>query len=71
MIALVKSWVINQDIRNAIRETWGNVKSVQGVEIHVVFLLANAATTSWKTRIEDENNKYGDILQIDSAEKLK
>ena len=71
MIALVKSWVVNSGIRDAIRETWGKINSMQGVELHVVFLLAKAPTDTQRRELEKENNKHGDILLIDAAEQLK
>jgi len=71
MIALVKSWVVNRAIRDAIRETWGMTNSFQGVEIHVVFLLAKASSNSKQKNVEEENKKHGDILQINAAEKLQ
>lgn len=71
MIAVVKSWVVNRKIRDAIRETWGQIQSVKGSQIHVVFLLAKVSAEKFQTNIEEENNKFGDILQVDAMEDLQ
>ena len=71
MIALVKSWVVNRPIRDAIRQTWGRINSINGVEIHVVFLLAKVSSAFQQIAIERENFKFGDILQVDAEEQLK
>ena len=71
MIFIVKSWLVNGEIRNAIRTTWGRVASIHGVGIHVVFLLAKSTSYITQTRIEEENQKFGDILQVDANEDIK
>ena len=32
MITLIKSWVINEDNRQALRETWASVKTIEQVK---------------------------------------
>ncbi|XP_076806201.1 beta-1,3-galactosyltransferase 5-like [Clavelina lepadiformis] len=64
MIIVVKSDVVNVDVRNAIRESWGSVSKIDEVSLEVVFLLAKAHSEQIQSKISTESDQYGDILQI-------
>ena len=68
MIIVVKSDVVNVDVRNAIRESWGSVSKIDEVSLEVVFLLAKAHSEQVQSKISTESDQYGDILQINLKE---
>nr|XP_002120190.1 beta-1,3-galactosyltransferase 4-like [Ciona intestinalis] len=68
MITMVKSWTVNAVNRQAIRETWGSITRIEGVNLEMCFLLARPKNAALQGELKKENEKYGDILQIDIEE---
>jgi len=71
MITLVKSWMINTENRNAIRETWASVRYIDEVHLETVFLISRASNPEQQALLDEESKKYGDILQVDVPEKVE
>lgn len=66
IILAIKSLAQNTAERDAIRRTWGNETLIAKYPTKRVFLLGRPQTaTESQQEIEDESNKYGDILQGD------
>nr|XP_039270522.1 lactosylceramide 1,3-N-acetyl-beta-D-glucosaminyltransferase A-like [Styela clava] len=64
-IAVVKSSIMNENRRFAIRETWGKFKFIDGVRLETVFILGTTDDIQLQKEIIEENGIYGDILQVD------
>ncbi|CAF2519917.1 unnamed protein product [Rotaria sp. Silwood2] len=62
LLILIKSNLENFQKRQAIRMTWAIKHQLTNKNIQVAFVLG---TDARKTSVEDESNKYGDIIQID------
>ncbi|XP_039268058.2 beta-1,3-galactosyltransferase 5-like [Styela clava] len=64
-ITVVKSSLLNKKRRNVIRETWGKFKFIDGVRLETVFILGTTNNIHLQSDIKEENQIYGDILQVD------
>ncbi len=64
LFAIVCSAVTNVYERNAIRQSWGSPELVPK-DTRVVFLMGRPESTSAQADINDEADKYGDIVQED------
>ena len=71
MISVVKSWIVNNDNRRAIRDTWASVHLIDNVELETIFLVARAKTLKQQEALKLENDEFGDILQVDIEEKVQ
>lgn len=71
MITLIKSWVVNKENRDALRETWTSVKQLDEVKLDAVFLVSRAPTADLQAALEAENKEFGDILQVDVEEAVE
>lgn len=69
LLMVVKSVIEQHDRREAVRETWGKERTVDGRKITTLFLLGSPAsgkdTKNLQKLIEYEDQIYGDILQWD------
>ncbi|XP_068098840.1 UDP-GlcNAc:betaGal beta-1,3-N-acetylglucosaminyltransferase 7-like [Hyperolius riggenbachi] len=69
LLIVVKSIIEQHDRRDAVRNTWGKEKEVNGKKIRTLFLLGTTSVGKdhWNLQrlIEQENQIYGDILQWD------
>nr|XP_027204732.1 lactosylceramide 1,3-N-acetyl-beta-D-glucosaminyltransferase B-like [Dermatophagoides pteronyssinus] len=61
LLVLVNSAVFNFDARNAIRETWGKFSIERGAYFY--FLLGSTDDQRIQDQVQEEDFKYGDILQ--------
>ena len=50
--------------RNAIRLSWSKIREYQGHRQEVVFIIGRTARDDIQLKIEEENTKYGDVLQF-------
>lgn len=67
MIVCVKSGIQNSKRRNLIRQTWGSKHYFQNVRLVVLFVVGEGNESS-ADDIENEELKYGDILQVNVNE---
>ena len=65
MVFVVKSAISNFDRRQAIRQTWGNVKMYNGVMFETVFVVGKTTDHKLMEQIGEENIQHGDILQLE------
>ena len=49
--------------RNAIRQTWGNIRALRNLSFRVVFFLGLTENKKIQTMLENESTVYGDIIQ--------
>ena len=64
MFTFVKSKAEYNERRQIIRETWGSVFYMNGAKITTIFVIGRAKNTRQKN-IDEEHERFGDILQID------
>ncbi|XP_077978176.1 uncharacterized protein LOC144434202 [Glandiceps talaboti] len=60
----------NEELRRAIRETWGssNTDSESGLRIETIFFIGLSDSGEGQKSVEKENFEYGDIIQINFVE---
>lgn len=61
----VKSAPGNSDRRNAIRQTWGSIKFLNGVRFETVFVIGQIDDNILQEKIRKEHEIFGDIAQTD------
>ena len=59
----VTSTVSNTEERMRVRNTWGSIKSVRGVNIAVMFFIARTDEIKLQEKLEKESKIYNDIIQ--------
>ena len=64
MYTFVKSKTENVKRRQFIRQTWGSVFYMDGSEISTIFVVGRANNVI-QNLIDEEYERFGDILQID------
>ena len=68
LIMLINSAPENNKRRDAVRETWGSLRTVQGQKMRVIFVLAKAQMPSTNKRVLAESKIYRDLLIFDFFE---
>lgn len=63
LVYIIKSAPDNFHLRAAVRLTWGYEKRFSDVEIRTVFLIGKTNLDNLQKDIDQEYNKYGDIIQ--------
>ena len=63
MLFLVKTAPRNFERRSTIRETWGKEGKLSDVMVRTVFLLGKSEKDIFQARLDEEDAKYGDIVQ--------
>ena len=71
MVFVVKSALTSNNLRKAIRYTWGNVKVYNEVMFETVFVIGDTTDETMKKSIAKENYLHGDILQLHLNERQK
>ena len=51
--------------------TWSSYELIGSARIETVFIVGNPENEQERISLENENKKYGDLLQIDLNEKYK
>lgn len=65
MTFLVKSAIKHRLYRHVIRKTWGSVKSIKGLRVKVIFILAKSQSKSEMDLLRLESKYFEDILVCD------
>jgi len=65
LITVVISYHANLLSRNAIRQTWGNVRQYKGRNMRLLFAFGTHADANLNNQLVYEQDTYGDILQLD------
>lgn len=68
LLFVIKSSVANFNRRAAIRNSWGYQKRFSDVEIRTVFILGRKRNESLQRSVNEESNKFKDIIQADFAD---
>lgn len=68
MVTAIKSDYRRNQERQAIRESWGAIRVLNSMRIHVVFVIALADTKEGEDSLKAESAKYGDLLQVSMNE---
>lgn len=68
MIVAIKSDYRHHSQRNAIRKSWAGVTFVNGVRMHVIFVLALTESSEDDMSLKKESNEFRDILQVEMNE---
>lgn len=63
LILVIKSAIANFENRASIRDTWGNDKLLQKLNVKRIFTVGMSKNTSIEASIKTENEKFNDILQ--------
>ena len=61
MVFLVKSAFENTEKRKKIRETWGNIRQINGASLETIFVVGKSNLSNVK--LEEESSIHRDILQ--------
>ncbi|XP_039260576.2 beta-1,3-galactosyltransferase brn-like [Styela clava] len=69
MIVFVKSHTSHRSRRMLARMSWASFEYVDGIRIETIFIVGKAENQIEQSQLEDENKKYGDLLQINIEEK--
>ena len=66
-MVIVKSALVNKDRRDAIRETWGDMKTYNGIRFITIFLLGRPEHNLEERdkALQREYDTFGDILLLD------
>ncbi len=65
LLFVVKSAIPHFELRQAIRQTWGNQMRFPDIEIRRVFLLGTGTDPEIQRKVDQEDIQYGDIVQAD------
>ncbi|CAH8448895.1 unnamed protein product [Schistosoma rodhaini] len=75
LVIFVKSALLHLELRNNIRQSWGNSNCFRyfGVRTRILFILGRSGSTDWKhsstqSMVLQEHMKYNDIVQFDFIE---
>ena len=68
MITFIKSKDTNEKIRNFIRKTWGAVRYTENGRLFYVFVIGKPTSNKTFNLIEEESNRYEDILMFDGPD---
>ena len=71
MVFFVKSAVKHTEIREIVRKTWGSLSFVNGTQFATIFILGRTKKPEVQTLIDEEHARYGDILQLDTADEYR
>ncbi|XP_064091838.1 beta-1,3-galactosyltransferase 5-like [Macrobrachium nipponense] len=71
IISYVHSAVHKKENRQLIRDTWGNIKYYPQVRMKVIFVFGAAASKEEQKIINEESEKYHDIIQTDFVDSYK
>lgn len=71
LLIVIKSTTSQFDRRNAIRKTWGNETSVDGVSMRRIFLLARSNDEKKELLLAEEVAEYHDIIQGDFQDSFR
>ena len=64
----IKSAIHNTNIREFIRRTWGQLSFVDGFQLSTVFLVGRADTEKLQSLLNEEYDRYHDILQLNISD---
>ncbi|CAH2014344.1 unnamed protein product, partial [Acanthoscelides obtectus] len=73
LVMMVCSAPANIEARQAIRDTWGSDKKIQGHNLSAYFLVGETNNISMQNDLQLESDQYGDIIQerfVDSYNNL-
>ena len=68
VVIFVKSAVQNFNRRRAIRNTWGGKARLKNVRIKTFFTLGTSHDVDIQKKVEEEDNKFRDLIQGDFTE---
>ena len=67
MVLFVKSAVKHASHRELLRRTWASFSYVDGFKLATIFVTGKAEKKD-QTLIDEEHNRYGDILQLNTSD---
>ena len=70
MVFVVKSAIDRGLAREIIRRTWGSVSYLEGFKFTTVFVVGKT-TPQKQALIEEEFERYGDLLQLNIADQYR
>ena len=70
-VFLVKSAVKNFMNRQILRNTWGEIASINDMRLQTIFILGRSSDEKLQSLILEEAEEYGDILQYDYYDDYK
>lgn len=68
MVIFVKTAVGNFQRRSLLRRTWGSITMVGGGRFHYVFIVGVIQNDGRNALLEEEYERFGDILQFDGPD---
>ena len=71
MVTFIKSKARNTKVRNFLRRTWASIKYTENGIFLYVFVIGRPASNEALNMIEEESNRYEDILMFDGPDDYK
>ena len=68
MVVFVKSKIDFYKRREFLRRTWGAVNYLNGTKFELVFLMGKTNNKHAKALLDEEEARYGDLLQYDGPD---
>uniref|UniRef100_H2XRQ7 Hexosyltransferase n=1 Tax=Ciona intestinalis TaxID=7719 RepID=H2XRQ7_CIOIN len=62
ILVLVKSSLEHNELRNIIRQTWGSIRNVSGVQVRTAFLIGMTSNSTLLRDVTNETRTFGDVI---------
>ena len=64
----IKSTAVHVSLRQQFRDRWGSLTFLNGAQFGYIFIIGKHDSRNQKL-VDEEDEKYGDLLQLDLPEK--
>ena len=71
MVTFIKSKASNTKVRNFLRRTWTSIKYTENGILFYVFVIGRPTSNETFNLIEEESNRYEDILMFNGPDDYK
>ena len=71
MVTFIKSKASNTKVRNFLRRTWASIKYTRNGILVYAFVIGRPTSNKTYSLIEEESNRYEDILMFDGPDDYK
>ena len=68
MVFFIKSAIFRGNIREFIRRTWGQLNHIQGFQLSTIFVVGRAENEKLQSLLDEEYDRYKDILQLNISD---
>jgi len=68
LVTFIKSKTNYFKRRELLRRTWNSVSYINGARLEAIYLMGQATDAATKALLDEEEERYGDILQYDGPD---